>query len=280
MGPDVGSSAAFSSSVSEPIRIEYFADVPMSDLEMIYPSKTFSLKPMDSLYLSVTLCIGAWAILKELFIGAGAGHWLSVLCIALMLRSIAWYRSTESEYVRALNGALVESNVSSDQSALLSLQDSVEEQQFVETLLAYFVLLRNSEVKDSAAVDALCEAFLRRAFGEDVNVQIENAMQKLSELGLFESGGMHSSEDDGITVKGLDEALKCAVMHYEAAIQRVRKIGQPHKEQTEQLGVTVSDEAGEVKEEKVVKEKHATPPIISACDISDDHFDAETVLID
>ena len=63
--------------------------------------------------------------------------------IFLMVRSLIWYRSTESEYVRVLNQALSQSNISTDQDTMLSLVDSLDEQQFMETVLAYFVLLRN-----------------------------------------------------------------------------------------------------------------------------------------
>lgn len=129
-----------------PIRIQYFSDVPMSDLEIVYPCKRFSLKPMDQIYITFTIFIGIWAILKELlFNGANTafGSFMILTSIFLMIRSIIWYRSTESEYVRVLNQALVESNISTDQDTMLSLMDSVDEQQFMETILAYFVLLKN-----------------------------------------------------------------------------------------------------------------------------------------
>ena len=128
-----------------PIRIQYFSDIPMSDLEMTYPCKRFSLKPMDEIYIAVTVFIGIWAIVKQIIFSYESrfGYFMFFAAIFLMVRSIIWYRSTESEYVRVLNQALVESNISSDQDTMLSLVDSVDEQQFMETVLAYFVLLRN-----------------------------------------------------------------------------------------------------------------------------------------
>lgn len=145
--PDISVSVA--SNVDDlylnPVRIQYFSEVPMSDLECCYPEKTFSLKPMDQLYLAFTVLIGIWAIFKELLVGTDTtyGLFIVMMSVFLMVRSLVWYRTTELNYIRVLNQALAESNVSTDKDTILSLIDSVDEQQFMETVLAYFVLLRN-----------------------------------------------------------------------------------------------------------------------------------------
>ena len=259
-----------------PIRIQYFSDIPMSDLEMTYPEKTFSLKPMDKLYISVTIFIGIWAVLKELccFTDTNFGFFVVCTCIFLMIRSIAWYRATESEYVRVLNSALCQSNLSRDQDAILSLVDSVDEQEFMETILAYFVLLKNEKqvITDSDGVDRLCEQFMSEAFGQNINVLVEGAMRKLTELGLFESGG--DSKEESIRVKSLLDALSCAHQHYQSAIQTVRKIGvdgdrMKGDEQEE------DEKREEVDEKEMENDGDESPPIIRSEEISDDHFDKD-----
>ena len=42
----------------QPICIQYFSDIAMSDLEITYPAKRFSLKPMDQLYIGFTIILG------------------------------------------------------------------------------------------------------------------------------------------------------------------------------------------------------------------------------
>ena len=148
--PDVNAMRSAATNVNDlyfyPVRIQYFSDVPMSDLECCYPAKTFSLKPMDQVYLGFTVLIGIWAIFKELWFGGTDttfGLFVVGMSLFLMIRSLVWYRTTELNYIRVLNQALAESNVSTDKDTILSLIDSVDEQQFMETVLAYFVLLRN-----------------------------------------------------------------------------------------------------------------------------------------
>jgi len=251
-----------------PIRIQYFSDIPQSDLEITYPAKQFSLKPLDQIYITFTIFIGIWAILKELLFSTDTmiGYLMVLTAIFLMIRSLFWYRATENEYVRVLNQSLVESNISTDQDTILSLIDSVDEQKFMETILAYFVLLRNEKenITDSQGVDRLCEQFMREEFGEDVNVMIDGAMMRLSELGLFKSGG--TSKEDTIKVKELLDALSCAHQHYQSAIQCVRKIA------VQSIDIKDNNNDNEQVETKQDDDNNKTPPIITAKDISDHHF--------
>merc|ERR1711920_351354 len=168
---------------------------------------------MDKLYISITIFLGIWAVAKELFFSTdtGFGFFIVCTCIVLMIRSIVWYQATEREYVRVLNSALCQSNLSRDQDTILSLVDSVDEQEFME-----------------------------KEFGENINVMIEGAMSKLTELGLFESGG--DSKEESIRVKSLLDAVSCAHQHYQSAIQSVRKIGGVDK--------VVSDEPDDKEEKK------------------------------
>eukprot|EP01084_Bolivina_argentea_P297139 511840_1 len=254
---------------SHPIRIQYFRDIPMSDLEMIYPAKQFSLKPMDELYLIFTIFLGIWGILTQLVLSTGTviGYWMVMICVMLMVRSFFWYRAIENDYVRVLNESLVESNISSDQDTILSLVDSVGDQQFMETILAYYAISRNNDqqvVTDSDGVDRLCERFMKESFDENVNLRIEGAMNKLSELGLFKSSGM--SKKDPIKVKELSDALSCVHSHYKSAIQTLRKV----------TGHTYELEESKTAEESEICD---TPPIISDKQISNDHFN-DTQLVD
>eukprot|EP00486_Rosalina_sp_Unknown_P016028 CAMPEP_0201594612 /NCGR_PEP_ID=MMETSP0190_2-20130828/191880_1 /ASSEMBLY_ACC=CAM_ASM_000263 /TAXON_ID=37353 /ORGANISM="Rosalina sp." /LENGTH=165 /DNA_ID=CAMNT_0048054297 /DNA_START=790 /DNA_END=1287 /DNA_ORIENTATION=+ len=150
---------------------------------------------------------------------------------------------------------------------MLSLMDSVDTQQFMETILAYFVLLKNKDeiITDSDGVDRLCEKFMREEFGSDINVMIEGAMTKLTELGLFKSGGM--SIEESIKVKELLDALSCAHQHYQSAIQSVRKITMMKQDQDDQKR-DIQDK--EINDNDGIM---TTPPIIGASQISDDHFD-------
>jgi len=262
-----------------PIRVQYFSDVPMSDLEITYPAKCMSLKPMHQIYIVFSIFIGVWSILYELiFSGADTafGYIMVLTAVFLMVRSIVWYRATESEYVRVLNQALAQSNVSSDHHTILGLIDSIKDHQFMETLLAYFMLLQNKSavISDSDGVDRLCEKYLKEAFGDSINFPINGAMRKLTELGLFDSNAQ--SKNDSIRVKSLLDALSCVQQHYASAIQSFRKIGvksTPHKND--------GDDNDDVKQMEEDSTKNgngngngSVPPIIDAGQISDDHFDA------
>ena len=113
---------------------------------------------------------------------------------------------------------------------------------------------------------------MREEFGSDINVMVEGAMSKLTELGLFKSGGM--SMEESIKVKELSDALGCVHQHYQSAIQSVRTITINTIHTT-----TIEEEEDEQKQDIERKEtndgmkKNTTPPIIGASQISDDHFD-------
>ena len=130
---------------------------------------------------------------------------------------------------------------------------------------------------------------MKEEFGSDINVMIEGAMSKLTELGLFEMSGM--SKDDSIKVKALLDALSCVHQHYQSAIQTVRKITvnsihltsvEEENDNDEKKNVVVEDtKKGD--DDKVVDDDNninKTPPIISSKQISEDHFNDEFTPID
>ena len=114
---------------------------------------------------------------------------------------------------------------------------------------------------------------MREEFGSDTNLMIQGAMNKLTELGLFKSGGM--SIEESIKVKELLDALSCVHQHYQSAIQSLRKITSINDIGDD----NDNDEENENEDENKQDQKRdidgviETPPIIGASQISDDHFD-------
>lgn len=131
-------------------------------------------------------------------------------------------------------------------------------------------------ITDSAGVDRLCEEFMVSEFGQDINVMIEGAMTKLTELGLFGglSDSIESTKDDSIKVKNLKDAIQSIRLHYQSAIQSVRKIKRHFIDTEDETdGVDLEEFISSIRKTDNNGVKEPTPPIISAQDVRDAHFD-------
>lgn len=211
----------------QPIRMNYYSKVPMADLEVVFPCKRLSLRMFERVYLFVILTMGLYVTFKELLFdtndnqSAASGIFSDVVVIGLillMIRTIQWYRLTQKNYQFRLNSTLYDATMASDENVLISLLQTVESQELMETILAYYILLVNSHkdesIDDANKVDRLCEALIVEEIGNDsVNVEICDAMRKLRELGLIK---MDTFESDVIEVKELNEAIDTVKQHWAA----------------------------------------------------------------
>lgn len=170
------------------IYIKTFRDVPMADLETIYPEKTISMKPNDILKFCLTGCMGIISLLMR-------DHEDSLLVLIslssffiLAAKAIWDYRRSIQLYDQALQAAIFERCLDNHNGALFFLIEQLKLQETKEAILAYFFLWKEKNSLTSNQIDELCESFLTSIqsadYKEKVDFEISDALDKLIQLGI------------------------------------------------------------------------------------------------
>ena len=175
----------------EPLQIRAYRDIPLSDLEVIFPAKRVSMKPLDLIKLTVTALIGVVAVGMKILTSL-----LNPVVLLMTLASLAGYGSkivfqfkvSKDRYMLLLTDALYSKHRDNDLGVILYLVDSVVEQEYKESLLAYAFLARGGPMTEEA-LDRQCEQFLLDHFGLRVDFESSDALAKLQRLGLAETDG-------------------------------------------------------------------------------------------
>jgi len=172
------------------LHIKRFQDIPMADVEMVFPDKEVSVNNMTLISLIVTVvaavAAGAAALMAANADGKIAWREVSTVmsvvgmmlgrCVQVFLQMRANKRWIDDQMQRALYAK----SVDSQEGLLLALLDETEEQLNKQALLAYFVLLRQyQQLADAASLDARVEALLEEHFGCPVDFDVEVALKKI-----------------------------------------------------------------------------------------------------
>jgi len=178
------------------IHIKQFRDIPMADLEAVYPEKRLSMKPVDLIKLGITALIGI-AVLASRFIFKAAmlGPVFAIVALATLVcysaKVIVGWRNSRNRYEQLVTHLLYDKNLDNDLGVILSLMDSLEEQEFKEALLAYYFLWREGPLNLSQ-LDGKCERFVKDQFDVEVDFEVDDALDKLiAESLVTESGGLY-----------------------------------------------------------------------------------------
>ncbi|XP_063933755.1 uncharacterized protein LOC135145572, partial [Zophobas morio] len=169
------------------IRLKRFVDIPLADLELVYPAKAISLNLTDSLIFFVTIIVGLVSVANSSY-GENLGDYVYSIALGvgiLIARSIYNYNNQKSAYEATLTKTLYEKQVSTDETLLIHLVRNCEEQEVKEALLAFFMLTKEGSQKEDI-LDYLIEAFLRKYFKKNIDFHVSNALSKLSHIGLVE----------------------------------------------------------------------------------------------
>ena len=191
------------------IHVKRFVDVPMADVEMIFPDKTVWLKPVLLMQLAATLVgglVAAVAMLRPKKGGpaapgadpaaaaesaaAATRASLQVAVAALTLvggRAAAVYgqaAAARQAVADAMTERLYDTTMDAQEADLAYLAEEMAGAHVKEAALAYFMLLAKRQPMSGAALDAAIERYLARTFGERVDFAIEASLPRLVADGL------------------------------------------------------------------------------------------------
>jgi hypothetical protein len=202
---------------AENIYIKYFRNVPLNDLEMVFPNTQYHMSPWDKVKVAIpTLGAAALATGRALpvilaLVGGVAGATIGSLEVAAIggalgaLMGIAFrayinYKNARISYMQALTEGLYFKILDSNAGVFHRLLDAAEEEEVKEALLA-FHFLQDAPLSESE-LDSKVEDWFEKS-NMPFDFEVDDGLAKLYRMGL-------ASEKEG---KWHVKDLKDAIIH-------------------------------------------------------------------
>ena len=202
------------------IQIRTFRDIPMADLEVVFPEKRLSMKPVDLIKVVATAVSGTAVIVAKLVISVFS-PWLLFLVLGSLGvyagRTIAGFKASRDRYRHLVTNALFAKSLDNGLGVILFLVDCMEEQEWKEMTLAWFLLESEGPCR-SDELDRRCEEWIADRFDVETDFDVSDALQRLGQLQLVKAEGQtwqaHSLD------QALQELDACWDRRLESVFQR------------------------------------------------------------
>ncbi len=179
------------------LHLRLFKNVPVEDLEIIFPNTTPNMRMLDKAKISLPLLVGLVMLFQQyllpIIVGGPSVDLSQALLIALAsalgsyaMKAYMTYRKTKENYMAAVAKDLYFKGQANNQAVLNMVIDLAEEQEVKESLLCYTFLLAEADVGHTlASLDTRIESWLEE---QDVHAdfEIRDAIGDLAEMGLVE----------------------------------------------------------------------------------------------
>jgi len=183
---------------SRAVYIKLFKNIPKQDLEMLLPGTRFHLTLLDRgkiLLPTVSgLALAAFKIVRGALWVAFAGVYGGAIAVLGLVggtvgygvKSFLGYLRTKEKYQLNLTRSLYYQNLDNNEGVLYRLLDEAEEQDFIETILAYALLRSDADGEGwtQGRLDREAETCLSELLGFAVDFEIRDALDKLARLGF------------------------------------------------------------------------------------------------
>lgn len=171
------------------IVVKSFSDVPMADVEMIFPEKAVFIKPFVLIQLIVTVILAVITVVTTLIQSkVNLSVLASMASIAAARAAQVWSRAqlTRQQMQDAMTQGLYEKSADSQEGVLHTVLNQMSDQHTKEVIIAYAVLLLRGEAVTQDGLDKRCEMWLERIFGLRLDFAIENSLPVCLEDGVIE----------------------------------------------------------------------------------------------
>ena len=192
------------------IHLKMFRNIPLADSEMIFPQTIIRMGSFDRAMLVVSSGAAVFALGRLLARGAGFGGAALALLISggmLVARTIGRYLNVRRKYMARMTRNLYEKNLDNSVGVLQYLVDSLEEQEYKEVVLVYFVMWLEARAMSEADIDAAVERFVHAELGGvEIDFEIDDALRKVVDLGMVAvRDGSFRALELGDALRVLDE---------------------------------------------------------------------------
>eukprot|EP00897_Mesotaenium_endlicherianum_P006527 jgi/Mesen1/5902/ME000003S06933 len=187
------------------IKIKHFRHIPMADMEIVLPEKkTPGLTPSDWIKFLITAVTGLIAFVGSMHFKLSFSV-LGAIILALvgyLAKVYGSWQESMKQYEEMIKNSMYDKQLDSNRGTLLHLCDDVLQQEVKETILAYFVLLKYGAA-DKEELDRRCETMMSDVYGEEVDFDVGDAVEKLERIGIVTPG-----EDGKLIAMPLKDALE------------------------------------------------------------------------
>lgn len=197
------------------VSLKLFQNVPRADIEMLLPSTQVRFRPIDTLIVGVPALVSGLAVLLTkllptlgligLVIAAGLGlrdeapdldQTAMVILFggAITLGSFGFRQWTKLknrrvDYLKTLSENLYFRTLADGPGVANTLLASAEQQEVAEVLVAYRFLLANPDGSSIDQLDLAAELWLQDCYQQDIDFEVDDAVDKLWRLGVIDDGG-------------------------------------------------------------------------------------------
>ncbi len=208
--------------------LKLFQNVPRADVEMLFPNTKVGMRNLDKLMIGVPAVAGAVAIFTTqagaslLLLASLIGFWLGLRSEAVEINeavllailagvggvgSYIWkqfsnFRNRKLLFMQSLTQNLYFKNLDNNAGVFHRLIDDAEEEECKEAILAYYTLLTEPQISDTAALDQKVEVWFQDRWETEIDFEVDDAVGKLLQLQLM------SPADDGLAVVDLPVACE------------------------------------------------------------------------
>jgi hypothetical protein len=193
--------------------LKLFENIPVADLEMLFPNSEVRMRTLDQLVLGVPALLGVSGIIAQLsaaalfvvgltlsLVGLGdkprmvtqaelVAFGAAVFTVTIFAsRQLARFRFKKLQFLKTLADNLYYRNLDNNAGVIHHLVDSAEEEEGKEAILAYAFLLAHGPAT-MVELDARIEAWLKDLLGRPVDFEIDDAVAKLERFGLVRRNG-------------------------------------------------------------------------------------------
>ena len=172
-----------------PLIVKSFTDVPMADLEMIFPEKKMTVRLSEMIQNAVAIIIAVGTLVWAFVTGeiwTPKVRTLLIACGGKLGQSYSAINAAKMRYSGLMAKELIAKSANSQRGMLMHLLESMEDQECKEMMLAFIILTIRGKSMTLKEIDIECEQFLKNVFGVDVDFDIEGSMIKLLREGLVE----------------------------------------------------------------------------------------------
>lgn len=178
---------------SDVVYLRMFKDVPHVDMEMHLPEQgtRVRMRWIDRVQIASPLFTGLPALIAKLLVAATLSPMLLggliIAPISAGVRSFLGYQNSKRKHLYSMIHRLYYLTIANNASLLTRLIDSAEDEEYKESMLAYYFLWRaadDPEPPGTEELDRRIEAFLLEKTGVEVNFEVRDAVRKLQRLGL------------------------------------------------------------------------------------------------
>lgn len=172
-----------------PLIIKSYSDIPMADLEMIFPEKNISVKLSEMIQNGIAVVVAIATLLWGFVTGeifTRNVQTLLVACAGKVGQSYSAVNAARMRYAGMMAKELIQKSGNSQSGMLMHLLESMEDQECKEMVLAFIILTVRGKSMTLKEIDVECEQFLKKVFDVDCDFDVEGSMIKLLREGLVE----------------------------------------------------------------------------------------------